>query len=458
MLNIIWLGLILVSVLLGGFTGRIDAVGAGAIDSAKNGVILAGNLLAVMTLWLGMMRLATDAGLVHKLGRALRPALSWLFPEIPKGHPALGAITMNFTANLLGLDNAATPLGLRAMEELQSLNPTPGVATNAMCMLLAMNTSNLTLIPTTVIAVLISVHAPNPTAIIAPTLLATAIAHAAAIGAAKLLENSPAYRLKAALAAVPPEPGRPSAPPPGPRSPEAAAGLLFERAETAEDKLRPMIRGGRLALLGAGLVFLAMLAVVAFPELVGRPVDAAESARFGLWRLLDGLSKLAIPWLVLIFPLYAALRRVPVYETFVEGAREGFGVAVRIIPYIVGMFVAIGMLRASGGMDMIGALLKPAAHLVSIPPEILPMALIRPFSSAAALGVLGDIARHYPPDSLPVLIAATLYGCSETTFYVIAVYFGAVNIRKTRHAIPAGIVADVVCPLAAVIVCNAMFA
>lgn len=445
MLNWVWLGLIAFSVLLGGFTGRIDAVGAGAIDNAKAGVVLAGNLVAIMTLWLGMMRLATVAGLIHRLGRALRPLLGWLFPEVPQDHPALGSITMNLAANMLGLDNAATPLGLKAMEELQTLNPRPDTATNAMCMLLAMNTSSLTLVPTTVIGVMISVHARNPTAVIAPTLAATAIAHMAAIGAAKVLERSPAYRLRVAEAVAP----RPEPVPPG-----ADYARVLDDAEAAPP---PMVRGGRLILIGAALAFLAMWLVQAFPEWAGRPVDPAESARLGVWRLLDGLSKLAIPWLVLIFPLYAALRRIPVYDEFIKGAREGFGVAVRILPYVVGMFLAIGMLRAAGGMDLIGALLKPLTDLARIPPEVVPMALIRPFSGSAALGVLGDIAHHYPPDSLPVLIAGTLYGCSETTFYVIAVYFGAVGIRKTRHAVPAGIVADLACPLAAVAICTGMF-
>jgi spore maturation protein SpmA len=452
LLNYIWLGLIVLSLLLGGFGGRIDAVGAGAIDSARSGVILAGNLVAVMTLWLGMMRLAAEAGLVHRLGRALRPALGWLFPEVPRDHPALGAITMNFAANLLGLDNAATPLGLRAMEELESLNPRPGVATNAMCMLLAMNTSGLTLVPTTVIGVMIAAHSRNPTAVIAPTLIATAIAHLAAIGTAKLLENSPFYRPPPAEAVAARMPkGTP------PRTPASAQAPPLETDAEDIDRRHPMVPGGRLILIAAGLAFVAMLAVTAFPEWVGRPIGADEGGRFAPWRLLDAVSKLAIPWLIAIFPIYAALRRIPVYETFVEGAREGFGVAVRIIPYVVGMFVAIGMLRASGGMDLLAAALRPLTDLAHFPPEVAPMALIRPFSAAAALGVLGDIAHHYPPDSLPVLIAATLYGCSETTFYVVAVYFGAVNVRKTRHAIPTGVVADIVCPAAAVLICTAMF-
>jgi spore maturation protein SpmB len=315
-----------------------------------------------------------------------------------------------------------------------------------------MNTSGLTLVPTTVIGVMIAAHSRNPTAVIAPTLVATALAHVAAIGAAKLLENSPFYRLPPAETVAA---RLPKAPPP--RTPESAEGLRLEADAEDIDKLRPMVPGGRLILIAAGLAFAAMLAVTAFPEWVGRPVSADESGRFALWRLLDAVSKLAIPWLIAIFPIYAALRRIPVYETFVEGAREGFGVAVRIIPYVVGMFVAIGMLRASGGMDLLAAALRPLTDLAHFPPEVAPMALIRPFSAAAALGVLGDIAHHYPPDSLPVLIAATLYGCSETTFYVVAVYFGAVNVRRTRHAIPTGVVADIVCPVAAVLVCTAMF-
>lgn len=444
MLNYVWLGLIVFSLLLGGFTGRIDAVGANAIENAKNGVILAGNLVAVMTLWLGMMRLASGAGLVHGLGRLLRPALRWLFPEVPRDHPALGSITMNFAANLLGLDNAATPLGLKAMEELESLNPRPGTATNAMCMLMAMNTSGLTLIPTTVIGVMIAVHSRNPTAVIAPTLLATALTHIAAIATCKLLEKSPFYRLRPAPDA---SPVRAPTPAPAPSTPPVEAA----------GELKPMIPGGKLFLIGVCLVFLAMLVFVAFPELFGQPVKPEDSARLPVLRLLDAISKLAIPWLIAIFPLCAALRRIPVYEEFVQGAKEGFGVAVRILPYVVGMFMAIGMLRASGGMDLLASALRPATDLFNFPPEIVPMALIRPFSSAAALGILGDIAHHYPPDSLPVLIAATLYGCSETTFYVIAVYFGAVNVRKTRHAIPAGIVSDIAGPVSAVLVCTAMF-
>ena len=449
MLNIIWLALIGLAVLLGGFTGKIGAVGASVIDSARDGVALAASLVAIMTLWLGLLRLASKAGLVQRLGLALKPVMRWLFADVPADHPALGSITMNFTANLLGLNNAATPLGLRAMEELESLNPHPGIATNAMCMLLAINTSNLTLIPTTVIALLISVHSKNPTAIIGTTLVATAMAQAAAITTAKILEKSRFYRLPAAPENLPDR-----------RQRDSVAGIAHDGVSSddlAPDGVLPWVPGAKLILAGLALAFIAMTVLTAFPEVAGQPVTAGEAARFGLWRLLDAISLLAIPWLVLFFPAYAALRGIAVYEQFVIGAKDGFTVALKILPYVVGMFVAVGMFRASGGMDLLAALLRPVTSLFHFPPEVVPMALIRPFSSAAALGLLGDLAHHYPPDSLPVLIGATLYGCSETTFYVIAVYFGAVNVRKTRYAIPAGIAADIAGPIAAVAVCNAMF-
>jgi spore maturation protein SpmA len=437
MLNWVWLGLIALSVVIGGLGGRIGEVGTAAIGGARDGVSLAASLVAIMTLWLGLMHLASRAGLVRRLGMALKPLMRRLFPEVPPDHPALGSITMNFAANLLGLSNAATPLGLKAMAELESLNPRPGVATNAMCMLLAINSSNLTLIPATAIAVLASVHAKNPTAIVATSLLATALAQTAAIVTAKLLEHSPMYRL--------------------PPAPAPIERLPVEAAEAAGDERRPWVPGGRILLALLVLLLPVLAAVTAFPELIGRTASAEQASRAAPWRIMDAVSAMAIPWLILAFPAYAALRRLAVFEEFVEGAKEGFGVALRILPYVVGMMVAVGMFRASGGMDLLAAALRPLTDLAHIPPELVPMALIRPFSSAAALGILGDLAHHYPPDSLAVMAAATLYGCSETTFYVIAVYFGSVGVKKTRHAIPAGIAADLVGPIASVIVCNAMF-
>src|SRR5260221_13963747 len=196
MLNFIWLALIGLAVLMGSFRGNIGEIGQAAIDGANLALKLAGVLVAITTLWLGLMRLAEKAGLVNRLGLALKPVMVWLFPEVPPNHPAMGAIIMNMAANILGLNNAATPLGLRAMNELEKLNQRPGVATNAMCMLLAINTSSITLIPVTVIALLAAAGSKNPTAIIGTALAATAIAHAFAIGTCKLLERSPWYRLR----------------------------------------------------------------------------------------------------------------------------------------------------------------------------------------------------------------------------------------------------------------------
>lgn len=200
-----------------------------------------------------------------------------------------------------------------------------------------------------------------------------------------------------------------------------------------------------------------MFWLVAFPETIGREVSYEEMARSMPLRMIDALSILAIPWLILFFPLYATLRRVPVYDEFVEGGKEGFQVSIRILPYVVAMLVAIGMFRAAGGLDLLTAALRPLTSLVGFPPELVPLAVIRPFSGSASLGILSDLIKTFGPDHLLTLTAGTLYGCSETTFYVIAVYFGSVGVRRTRHAIPAGIVADIMGPVASVLICRWVF-
>jgi spore maturation protein SpmA len=476
MLNYIWLGLIGLAVLMGGFRGNIGEVGQAGIDRAIYAVYPLGiTLLAVMTLWLGLMRLAEKAGLVHRLGLALKPVMVWLFPEVPPDHPAMGAIIMNVAANILGLNNAATPLGLRAMNELGTLNRRPGVATNAMCMLLAINTSSITLIPVTVIALLAAAHSRNPTVIIGTSLAATAVAHAFAIGTCKLLERSPWYRLAPvdqAAGVAPPSQNAAV-------TDSAAEGRKVEEQAGRADVSLPWAPGSKWILATAAGLFLGFLLGTAFPEIldlirailhplliswgwyypgvIDQSLAPEVASRFFLWRLVDALSLLAIPWLILFFPLYAALRRIPVYEEFVEGGKEGFQIFLRILPYVVGMLAAVGMFSAAGGMDLITAILSPVTNLLHFPPELVPLAVIRPFSPAASLGLLADLIKNHGADSLIALTAGTLYGCSETTFYVIAVYFGSVGVRKTRHAIPAGLVADVVGPIASVIICRAVF-
>jgi spore maturation protein SpmA/spore maturation protein SpmB len=459
MLNFIWLGLIGLAVLIGGFRGNIGQVSDAAIEYANTAVLMtkdgkpgiAFGLIAIMTLWMGLMRLADKAGLVHRLGLALKPIMIWLFPEVPPDHPAMGAMIMNVAANILGLNNAATPLGLRAMNELETLNKRPGVATNAMCMLLAINTSSITLIPVTVIGLLVLNGGKNPTAIIGTSLVATAIAHIAAIGTCKLLEKSPWFRLPPIDETIaPPEPID------APKTATAAQGKEVAEKATQSDELLPWVPGSRWILAGVAGLFLAMLLATAFPELIGGQPSAAALTYSYPHRLVDALSLLAIPWLILFFPLFASLRRIPVYEEFVEGGKEGFQVILRILPYIVGMFVAIGMFRAAGGLDLIKSFLQPITDLFHFPSELVPIAVIRPFSGSAAYAMLGDLVKTNGPDNLTTLMGATFYGCSETTFYVIAVYFGSVGIRKTRHAIPAGLVADIIGPIASVIVCRAM--
>jgi spore maturation protein SpmA len=454
MLNYVWLGLIAFALLLGGFSGHIDVVGTGAIDGAKKAVDLAIGLIGIVTLWLGLMRLAEKAGLVHRLGLALKPIMRWLFPEVPAEHPAMGAIILNVAANILGLNNAATPLGLRAMQELQSLNRRAGVATNAMCMLLAINTSSITLIPVTVIGLLALAHGKNPTLVIGTSLAATAIAHAAAIISCKLLERSPFYRLP------PPDKGTPdpSLEQMESRPMSGAEGKKIQEQAAASDAGLPWVPGAKwiLALL-AGL-FIGMWIFTAFPEYfrAGHAVVLEEANHNLILRLIEGISVLAIPWLLLFFPLYAALRRIPVYEEFVEGGKEGFQVILRILPYIVGMLVATSMFSAAGGMKLIADWTRPITSLIGFPSELVPLAIIRPFSGSASLPLLQDIITRFGPDSTLAMMAGTMYGCSETTFYVIAVYFGSVGIRKTRHAIPAGIIADIIGPIASVLICRAV--
>jgi spore maturation protein SpmA len=457
MLNYIWLALIGLAVLMGGFngalghTGGLGEVGDAAVNSAKDAVILAGGLLGIMTMWLGLMRLAEKAGLVKRLGLVLKPIMVWLFPEVPPNHPAMGAIVLNVAANLLGLNSAATPLGLRAMSELDSLNKRPGVATNAMCMLLAINTSSITLIPVSVLALLALYHGKNPTVVIGTSLAATAVAHICAILTCKLLERTSWSRRQL-------ESGSPvmrSAPPVATSEGKDAE---VERTATEADTNLPWVPGSKWILAALGGIFLALVVAIAFPSVIGAPLSPEQATHAWPMRLVSALSMLVLPFLILLFPLYATLRRIPVYDEFVEGGKEGFQVILKILPYIVGMLVAVGMFKAAGGLDLITYLVRPVTTLFHFPSELVPIALIRPFSYAAALGLLTDLVKNpaYGPDNLITLMAATFYGCSETTFYVIAVYFGSVGVRKTRHAIPAGIVADIVGPIAAVIVCRAV--
>jgi len=400
MLNYIWLGLVVMAVVMGGFSGHLQEVSNAAFEACKAAVMnIALPLAGVMALWLGLMKLAEKSGLVEILARALRPVLKWLFPDVPAEHPAMGAMVMNIAANMLGLSNAATPLGLRAMQDLEKLNPRPGTASNAMCTFLAINTASVQLIPATTVAIL----------------------------AVKFFERLPMFAL-----------------------PPAAVAPADYVAETGDRQAPRLVWWGTYALLvfAAAFVFFGWQHA-SLPD---------QIARQPLVRIVESVSYLAIPFLVGFFPLYAALCRVKVYEEFVEGAKEGFQVAIKIIPYLVAIISAVAMFRAAGGIDLITKAIGPALAMVSFPSELLPLALMRPLSGSGATGLFAELVKNQGPDSLISQMGATIMGGTETTFYVLAVYFGSVAVRRTRHAVPAGLCADVAGITASVIICNMVFA
>lgn len=460
MLNYLWLALVALAVLIGGVTGHLPDVTNAAFQSAETAVMkIALPLAGIMALWLGLMRLAEKSGLVQQLARGLRPVMRWLFPDVPADHPAQGSMLMNMAANMLGLANAATPLGLRAMRDLESLNKHPGTATDAMCTFLAINTASIQLIPTTAIAILATQHAQNPTAIVGTALIASACATTSALLAVKWLQTWRMFRADAAAPVAATAEAKPAA------APEPV--LAVEPA--------PLNARGRF---GFGLLLALFAALFAwitfapahyhatttalhsalFPPTVNPPTASAAAAAQSLpIRAVSTLSLLAVPFLLVCFPLYAFLRGVKVYEEFVEGAKEGFNVSLRVIPFLVAILVAIGMFRGAGGIEAMKNLLTPLLSPLGFPPDLLPIALVRPLSGSATTGLFTELVQRLGPDSLTVRMAGTIYGSTETTFYVIAVYFGAVGIRRTRHAVAAGLFADCVGIVASVLVCRLMF-
>lgn len=441
MLNYIWLGLIVASTVLCAVQLGLDPhsdivkqVGEAAFAACKTAVMdIALPLTGIMALWLGIMRLAEKSGMVEILAHALRPIMRRLFPDVPTDHPAMGSMIMNIAANMLGLGNSATALGLRAMKDLESLNRRPGTATNAMCTFLAINTSSVQLIPATTVTYLAAAGSKDPTAIIGPAFLATTCAATAAIIAVKFFERLPGYRL-------PPLP-------PG----EVAAAMAEQASGPAPATIPPLPKWGWLVLT----VFFGIFAWIGW-VLISRSTDHKPVVA-----VLKAISLLAIPFMLSFFPLFAALKRIPVYEEFVEGAKEGFQVIIRIIPYLVAILVAIAMFKAAGGIQLIGQWLGPALTAIGFPVQLLPLVLIRPLSGSGASGVFNDLIRDPSmggPDSLLSHMAGCIMGSTETTFYVLAVYFGSVSIRRTRHAVPAGLIADLTGVVASIVICRLVFA
>jgi len=431
-LNWIWLGLILLSVLFAGFTGRMEAVSQAIFDEAANAVQLVIGLVGGMMLFLGLMNVAREGGLLDVVARGLHPLLRRLFPDVPAGHPAMGAMVMNIASNMLGLGNAATPFGLKAMKELESLNPRPGVATDPMVLFLAINTSAVTLMaPTGTMMIRHAAGSQDPAAIWIPTLIATLCSTTAAIGTYFLLRGRARYAPKA----LPDAP----APSPQPSEEEVDASL------SPRDPLTGWQRGLVWALGAALLVALCVEWLRLLEE--GTALDAFRTLA----------SYWLVPLLVAFLLLVGVAGRVRVYESTVAGAKEGLEIGVRIVPYLLAILVAVGMFRASGALDLLVGSLDPLTSALGFPAEALPMALLRPLSGSGAFGVMAEIIETHGPDSFVGMLVSTLQGSTETTFYVLTVYCGAAGVRDLRHALPACLAGDVAGAVGATAACHLFF-
>lgn len=408
MLNTLWLGFFITAAisalaqwLLGGqaqvFATMVESLFAMAKLSVEVMVLLFGTL----TMWLGFLRIAEKAGIVDALARWLSPLFARLMPEVPRGHPALGLMTLNFAANALGLDNAATPMGLKAMRALQELNPRPDTATNAQILFLVLNASSLTLLPVSIFMYRMQQGAADPTLVFLPILLATSASTLAGLLAVAVVQRLPLWH------------------------PVVLAYLLPAA----------LVLGGFMALLTT--------------------LSAAALAQ-----LSSLLGNLTLFSLVVMFVLVGAWRKVPVYEAFVEGAREGFDVAKGLLPYLVAMLCAVGVLRTSGALGYALEGIRWCVEAIGMDTrfvDALPTALVKPFSGSAARAMLIETMQTQGVDSFAALAAATIQGSTETTFYVLAVYFGAVGIQRARHAVGCALLAELAGVVAAIAVCYQFF-
>ena len=408
MLNKVWGAFFLVAFLVGVikslFLGDHEVwaamVGA-SFDLAKTGFEISLGLTGIMCLWLGIMKLGEKGGAIDILARAFGPLLKRLFPGIPEGHPAMGSIVMNMAANMLGLDNAATPLGLKAMQELQEVNPKPEEASNDQILFLVLNTSAVTVIPATIFVYRAQMGAADPTDVFIPMLIATFCS--------------------------------------------TMVGLVVTAAVQKLKLWDPVI----LAYLGSLTLF--VLGIIVYFSRLDRETMQAQSSI---------LSNFVIFTLIVSFVLLAAWKRQPLYDVFVEGAKDGFKVAVGIIPYLVAMLVAIGVFRASGALDFLLDGVRWAVGGVGLDTrwvDGLPTALMRPLSGSGARGLMLETMEAHGADSFAGRLVSIIQGSTETTFYILAVYFGSVGIRKTRHALPCGLAADVTGAVAAILLCYLFF-
>jgi spore maturation protein SpmA len=434
MLNGIFVFLIVISILLAGITGQMQALTDAILKDSRTAVDLSLKLIGVMAFFIGLMKVAEVAGLLRLIARAVAPVMRRLFPSVPPDHPAMSAMILNIASNMLGLGNAATPFGIKAMEELDKLNGEKGTATNAMVLFLAINTAGLAVLPTGVIGLRAAAGSADAAGIFFPTWFASGCATVMGIVAAFALSRLPRFR-KTEPPFVAPEPAAVSA-----GDGELESGLA--------NLAPPPITWRRFAMWAFWLAFVG-LAI--------RHVLLSRSEMAGLDLTREIMSFWVLPAIVAGMILFGWSRGVAVYEALVEGAKEGFNVAVRIIPFLVAILVAVGMFRASGGMEILGRVFGPVTALIGMPAEALPMAIIRPLSGSGALGIMAESMATYGPDSLIGYMVSTFQGSTETTFYVLAVYFGAVGVKRTRHALPACLLADTAGILAAVFIVNLMF-
>ncbi len=408
MLNWLWFAFFIVAAisalgqwLIGGHADVFAAMVISLFDMAKLSVEVMIVLFGTLTLWLGFLGIAERAGLIDLLARALGPLFARLMPGVPRGHPAIGVITLNFAANLLGMDNAATPMGLRAMRELQTLNPTPDRASDAQILFVVLHSSSLVLLPVTIFSYRAQQGAHDPTLVFLPILLATC-----ASATAGLLSVAFVQKLKLWNAVV-------------------------------------MAWFGGFAILFAA--FVTLLSTLAPAQLT------AVSSLLGNLTLFS---------LLLVFLFAGAIRKVPLFDAFIDGAKQGYAVARDILPYLVAMLCAIGVLRASGALDaLLGGIrwLVQGAGWDTRFVDALPVAFAKPFSGSAARALLIETMKSHGVDSFASLLSATVQGSTETTFYVIAVYFGAVGIRHARHTVACALLADLAGLLAAIGVCYWFF-
>lgn len=401
MLNALWIGFFLVAFLIAlfkllvlGDAGIFAALVKALFDSSKTAFEIALGLTGVMALWLGVMKIGERAGMLDVLTRWLAPLFRRLFPEVPPNHPALGAMTMNMGANMLGLDNAATPLGIKAMQELQTLNPSSDTASDAQILFLVINTASVTLLPVTIFTFRAQLGAADPTDVFVPLLITTYIGTLTGLFVTGFFQ-----RLQ-----------------------------LWNRVTLA-------YLGGATVLVGGLVAYFSGL-------------DAGEMTRQS-----TVLSNVLLFGIIVTFLLMAVRRRVNAYEAFVEGAKEGFHTAVTIFPYLVAMLVAIGVFRASGALDLLMGAIRGAVLALGYDArwvDALPTALMKPFSGSGARAMMIDTMQTHGADSFAGRLASIVQGSTETTFYVLAVYFGAVGIKRVRHAVACGLIADIAGILAAI--------